>query len=242
MEDRPPTVAQPPKITGTMPPVPAFKPSGSALLVLLVLGLGATGCGSQHKAHTQSNQPAPAATTPSTSARDCNAMGINPARMREGTCTHAGVTYVIVDENHTLKLHTLTAALTGIRSAKSLSGARPAVAQGRFVVASIKLTNRLELPQSFDKSGTRQAELILEGTVYPEDARVEASAPGSCLGAKTSLALNRDQVCQVLFDVPPAAATHLGQHGSGDLYLVDFGSDLAGSIPPQVVGQIRLYH
>jgi hypothetical protein len=161
--------------------------------------------------------------------------------MREGTCTHAGITYVIVDENHTLKLNTLTATLTGIRSARSLTGPSPAVAQGKFVIASIRLTNRLELPQTFDKSGTRQAELILEGTVYPEDARAETASANSCLAAKVSLASNKQESCDILFDVPRAAAAHLGQHGSGDLYLVDFGSDLASSIAPQVVGQIRLY-
>jgi hypothetical protein len=41
--------------------------------------------------------------------------------------------------------------------------------------------------------------------------------------------------------VPARSAADIGKHGSGDLYVVDFGSDLASSIPPQTVGQIRLY-
>lgn len=162
--------------------------------------------------------------------------------MREGTCTHAGVTYVIVDENHPLKLHTLTTTLIGVRTASSLPGTQPTVAQGKFVIASIRITNRLELAQAFDRSGTRQAELNLEGTVYPEDVRVErAGAANSCVAARAPLGPGKSETCEVIFDVASAAAAHLGQHASGDVYLVDFGSDLGGSIPPQVVGQIRLY-
>jgi hypothetical protein len=46
----------------------------------------------------------------------------------------------------------------------------------------------------------------------------------------------------VVFEVPAQSAADLGKHGRADLYVVDFGSDLAGSPPPQTVGQIRLYH
>jgi hypothetical protein len=46
----------------------------------------------------------------------------------------------------------------------------------------------------------------------------------------------------VIFDVPKGAATDLGKHGSGDLYVVNFGSDLASGTFPQTIGQIRLYH
>jgi hypothetical protein len=163
--------------------------------------------------------------------------------MREGTCTHAGITYAIVDENHTLKLHTLTARLIGVRRVRSLTGRHPATAKGTFVVASISVTNRLSLPQTFEGSGTQQAQVILAGTVYSEDVAVERkSDPNSCLSAKVSLARGRRETCQVIFDVPTGAAAQLGKHGSGDLYLVDFGSDLNGSISPQTVGQIRLYH
>ncbi|MBV8430005.1 MAG: hypothetical protein JO244_02500, partial [Solirubrobacterales bacterium] len=48
--------------------------------------------------------------------------------------------------------------------------------------------------------------------------------------------------CDVIFAVPANSVSDLGKHGSGDLYVVDFGSDLAASNAPQTVGQIRLYH
>jgi hypothetical protein len=212
-------------------------------LVLLAAALSAAGCGSQHR--TATHAATASSTTKSTAASrtDCNTLGINPTHMGEGTCTHAGITYVIVDENHTLKLHTLTASLRGLQAVTSLSGAEPAAAQGKFVIASVRITNRLELPQTFDRSGTRQAEMILAGTIYPEDARDETkSAPRSCLAAHVSLAPKKSEVCDVVFAVPTAAAARLGRHGSGDLYLVDFGSDLSAGNAPQVVGQIRLYH
>lgn len=163
--------------------------------------------------------------------------------MREGTCTHAGITYVIVDENHELKLHSLTAKLNEIRVENALAGSHPAGAGGKFLVVSITVSNRLELPQSLDRDGTQQTGLILDGTVYKEDSSVErASDIHSCLSRSTPIAAGKSETCDVIFEVPASSAADLEKHGSGDLYVVDFGSDLAGSIPPQTVGQIRLYH
>lgn len=211
-------------------------------LALLAAALSAAGCGGQHSTTTHARTATRTTASTSASPRDCDKLGINPTGMREGTCTHAGLTYVIVDENHPLKLRTLTATLTRIRAASSLPGTQPTVAQGKFVITSIRITNRLELPQAFDRTGTRQAELNLEGTVYPEDVGAErAGLANACVAAKTPIVPGKSETCSVLFDVASAAARHLGQHASGDLYLVDFGSDLGGSIPPQVVGQIRLY-
>lgn len=218
---------------------------GAALVavVLVAAGCGASKNKSDTHRTTTGTPTTTAATSTTGSSTDCDTLGINPQGMREGTCTHAGLTYVIVDENHTLKLHTLTAHLNTVRTATSLSGTTPATAQGKFVVLALKLTNRLELPQTFDNSGTQQAGLILAGTVYKEDTSAEsASDPESCLADRTPIGPNKSRICQVIFDVPTSAAADLGKHGSGDLYLVDFGSDLSGSISPQTVGQIRLYH
>jgi len=211
-------------------------------LVLMAAGLLSAACGSSSKPATQKTASGTTSTsTTSASATDCNRLGINPTQMREGTCTHAGITYVIVDENHTLKLHTLTARLNGVHTAPSIIGA-PASTQERFVVASITLTNRLELAQSFDKTGTQQAGLILDGTLYKEDTGVESRTDTkSCRGGTASIAQGKSAVCEVVFKVPAASARDLSKHGRGDLYLVDFGSDLSGSIVPQTVGQIRLY-
>jgi hypothetical protein len=214
-------------------------------VVVAIVALFTAACGSKSNTASQTASASTPPTTPATassSGTDCNTLGINPTQMREGTCTHAGITYVIVDGDHSLKLRTLTAKLSGVRTATSLTGSEPATSQGRFVIVSITITNRTQLAQTFDKSGTQQAGLILDGTVYKEDAGVEThSDPKSCLSAAVSLASGQTQSCQVDFDVPTASAGDLGKHGRADLYLVDFGSDLSGSIAPQTVGQIRLY-
>jgi hypothetical protein len=211
--------------------------------VLVVGGLVVVGCGGkgQTASHTTATTT-PAASTPTSTAAsstDCNTLGINPTEMREGTCTHAGITYTIVDENHTLKLHTLWAKLNQIHSTGVWQGRS---AQGKFVVASLAITNRLELPQTFDARGTQQAGLILEGTVYKEDGTAEqAAGSAGCVSKGMRIPPGKSVICDVIFDVPASSAADIGKHGSGDLYIVDFGSDLAGSIPPQAVGQIRLY-
>jgi len=210
--------------------------------VLVVAAVLAAGCGSPAKtvSHpTTSTESTPTTATTSTSSTDCNTLGINPTKMREGTCTHAGITYVIVDMNHTLKLHTLSAKLDGIHTTTSANGT---TAQGSLVVPAITITNHLELPQTFDASGTQQAGLILNGTVYMEAGAAEKSDPASCLNKGVRIPAGRSDTCDVIFEVPASSAADLGKHGSGDLYIVDFGSDLAGSISPQTVGQIRLYH
>jgi hypothetical protein len=222
-------------------------------LVLLAGALLAAGCGSKAKTVSQTTATTastPTASTPTSSttttpaaATDCNTLGINPTGMREGTCTHAGTTYVIVDENHTLKLRTLSVKLVKIRTPSTLTGSKSATAQGRFIVASLTIDNRLELPQIFDAAGTQQAGLILDGTVYKEDAAAEnGSDSASCLSQSMRIPAGQSETCDVIFDVPASSAADLGKHGSGDLYIVDFGSDLAGGTPPQTVGQIRLYH
>jgi hypothetical protein len=172
-------------------------------------------------------------------------MGINPTGMREGTCTHAGITWTIVDEFHTLNLKTLSAKLIDVRTTKSLASTTAAsTANGDFLVATVTLTNKLAAPQTFDSAATQQAGLILDGAVFKEatDAENEADAT-SCLKLHSSpIQPGASLTCDVIFDVPTSAAADLGKHGSGDLYLVNFGSDLAGSVYPQAIGQIRLYH
>lgn|GEM_PF-6629848 len=214
------------------------------LALCLCLGLAVAGCGGGRQTSTarstKTDQLAPSTTTAST---DCNALGINPTQMREGTCTHAGITYTIVDEDHTLRLQTLWARLDGVRAVSSLGGGTVNAAGGRFIVASVTVTNRLPSPQGFDKDGTQQAGLILGGALFKEDVSAERQAdPTSCLNRdRVPIQPGKSQTCDVIFLVPAAAAAQLGRHGSGDLYLVDFGSDLAAGSPPQRIGQIRLY-
>jgi hypothetical protein len=218
-------------------------------LVLLGAALMAAACGGQSKpttqAHSQTTADAPprtATTTPASRLGDCNALGINPIGMREGTCTHGGITYVIVDEDHTLKLPTLWGSLSGIHTAKTLTNdAAVATAQGQFLIATLGINNKLATPQTFDPGHTQQAGLILDGAVYKEDPEAENADSDSCLRQNGPIQPGGTVTCDVIFDLPASAAADLGKRGSGDLYLVNFGSDLSGSTLPQMVGQIRLY-
>jgi hypothetical protein len=220
------------------------------MVVPVAAALIAVACGGQSRttthAQTQTTADAPARTTTATPATvgDCNALGINPTGMREGTCTHGGITYVIVDEDHTVKLRTLSGSLSGIHIAKSLmNDAAVATAHGDFLVATLSITNELAHQRTFDRGHTQQTGLILDGTVYKEDVGGENADPNSCLRQKGGPIRPGDTLtCDVVFDVPGSAAADLGKHGSGDLYLINFGLDLSGSTLPYTVGQIRLYH
>lgn len=220
-------------------------------LVLLAVALTVAACGGQSKTSTRTQSrttaDAPPSTTRSTPAPrfgDCNALGINPIGMREGACTHGGITYVIVDEDHTLELPTLWGSLSGIHMAKSLTNdAAVATTQGQFVIASLGITNKLSAPKTFDQAHTQQAGLILGGAVYKEDPQAENADSNSCLRQSGGPIQPGDtKTCDVIFEIPASASADLGKHGSGDLYLVNFGSDLSSSTLPHTVGQIRLYH
>jgi hypothetical protein len=205
----------------------------------------AAACGGGGKTTATVHSASTATTSPaaSGSATDCNRLGINPTGMREGTCTESGTTYVIVDENHTLKLHTLSAHLQGVRADTALGGSSSTTPNGKFVVLALALTNRLPVAQIFDAAGTQQAALLLRGTIYNEDTSAEhGSDPNSCLKhAGSQIPAGHTVTCDVVFNVPAAAAADFGKHGSGDIYLVDFGVDLSGNTPARTIGQIRLY-
>lgn len=218
-----------------------------ASIVVTTAALLATACGGAKpaaKAPAPSSPTTSSTTAASTSSKDCSALGIDPSKMREGTCTHGGYTWVVVDETHTLKLNTLRATLAGIRTTKVLaSGSSTAATSGDFVVVSVNLTNELPAPQTFDQAGAQQAGLILGGAVFKEAVAAESKADASsCLKHHgTPIRAGQTATCDVIFDVPTRAAADLGKHGGGDLYLVNFGSDLAGGVLPQTIGQIRLY-
>jgi hypothetical protein len=215
------------------------------LLAAMAAGCGGNGAGTT-KTHAATSPPPSASVTTTTAGSgpaDCNALGINPQGMREGTCTHAGITWTIVDEDHTLKLKTLWGRVTGVRSAKTVTGASAGTtANGDFVIPSVVITNKLQSPQTFDGSGSQQAGLILDGAVFREAVSAEQADARSCQTRGKQIPPGQGVTCDVIFDVPAHAAGDLGKHGSGDLYLVNFGSDLAGSVLPQTIGQIRLYH
>lgn len=232
-------------------------------IIALTIAVVAAGCGGKSTSattHASTTTASTAATTPASTAAtttastssptttaassiDCNTLGINPTSMREGTCTHNGLTYVIVDENHTLRLHSLTSSLRAVHSAKSLSGSGgSATAQGQFVIVSLTITNRLSAAQALDQRHTQQFGLILDGALFKEDVGAETGADAhSCVASNAAIQPGKSETCDALFDVPASSTADLGKHGSGDVYVVDFGSDLAASIAPMTIGQIRLY-
>jgi hypothetical protein len=152
---------------------------------------------------------------------------------------------VIVDQNHTLRLSTLSAKLAGVTTSKTVTGATAtSAATGEFVTAALTITNKLHAPQSFDHAQTQQAGLILAGAVFKEAVAAESQSGADACRKHDATAIEpgKSMTCDVIFDVPAGAAADVGRPGSGDLYLVNFGSDLAGRVVPQTIGQIRLYH
>src|SRR4051794_20066002 len=131
-----------------------------AIVALGLAGLVIAGCGSSKTVTKTVGAPptAPVSTPTATTTPDqqpvdnsCDALGINRAQRKEGTCIdRSGVKVTVVDKTSTLKLKTLTARFVGSRMASSLGDPGfTKTASGTYVVITIAVTNRLDTPVSF---------------------------------------------------------------------------------------------
>jgi len=171
----------------------------------------------------------------------CDALGINPEELNEGSCTSKGQDLVVVNKETTLKLDQLTARLVSISTADTLKGSSfgPKSASGVFVIARVELTNLTSAPQTYDTFGDATA-LTLGGDYYSEDFNVEnGAATDSFVWRSKELQPHESMEGTLVYDVPANAVSHL--ETDGNLGLVNFRDD-SGVGSPKELGLIRTYH
>lgn len=185
-----------------------------------------------------------AATSTTAAAADptsCDAKGIDPQQLRQGTCVTKGVTFTVVNKGSVLRMHSLTASLNGIRAADSLSSdVSSATASGMFVISSLTVTNRLDSPQTFDQIGTAQTQLLLGRQTFTENFDAEnGNDPQSCVSKDDAgIQPGESLTCDVIFDVPTSSLAKLTTNGN--ISITNFGDDIASSGGP--FGVFRTYH
>jgi hypothetical protein len=228
------------------------------LALIVFLGGLAASCGSGSVKTVTKTTIAPTPTVTATTSTqatgsagglpDCVKGGFNEHQLKQGTCLYDRRTETIVDKATLLRLKSLTAKLDGITEQNSLSSGfgQSAVANGKFVVLTITLTNRLDTPQQW-QSG--QADLFVAvgatgGKNYSEDFNAENGPDqNSCLWKAGSIGSGGIQpaessTCDVVFDIPQILSP---THSGSGLFIENFGE--ADTLNPTMpVGDIRLYH
>jgi hypothetical protein len=168
--------------------------------------------------------------------RQCSADGIDPAGgTQEGSCRLGAVKLTIVNAPNVLHTPVLDAKLTGVSTAKSISGRtsfdRPKRARGTYVAVAFQLNNTGDQPLEFLDS-----KLIVDGKTYSADSGVDFYVnPHDPLplqpGEKATL--------RAAFDVPPAVADRARAAGALSLPAARYeGSNSLDDSAAQ--GRIRL--
>jgi hypothetical protein len=208
------------------------------LAILALLAAVAAGCGGSGK--EQSTIPLQLSKLPSSPG--CKRSGISTRAARPGTCTAGGTKFTVADRTGSLRLNGYTARLSGIRQASNL-GSRAAAnftPDGKFVVATLRVTNSGSKPLQFDRAANLGF-LLAGGTEYQEVPGAEKELHDSFSAHGPTIKPGGVGTGTIVFDPPADRANKAGGKGS---YLVLLNPEDAGNGLPHLgtpaIGLIRL--
>ena len=144
----------------------------------------------------------------------------------------------------TLHLASLDASVTGVRTAKSLydsAAASTAVANGMFVIVTLRVVNNSGHPATFDDGGYQsQALLNVNDQTYQEDSHAEIYGDTqSPFGQNSPVSPGEAVSYDLVFDVPPSVANSITGNSRAGLVVANYGVDMSISMP-STVGLITL--
>lgn len=172
---------------------------------------------------------------------DCDALGINPQERREGSCVSDGQAFEVVNRGSKLRLAELNARLLDIETTKTVSSEYldPVEASGTYVIATLDVENKMNVPQSFDPMGDHAA-LFLDGNIFTEDFEAANTLETSFLYDSKPIQPKSSRTGAVVFDIPNRFLPELDR--AGNVAILNF-SELSGFTdaydPPEVIGVIR---
>lgn len=173
---------------------------------------------------------------------DCDALGINRAERKEGTCREGGRRYTVVNRDSTVRLKELDARLLSIETpgptlSNDLGTER---ANGTFVIVRLAVTNKLHAPVSFEDGIDPQVYLLLDDSMYtPHFDAANGVVEDSFVWQGEEIQPKTTQEGAVIFDVPRNAVKDLER--SGNIQILNF-SDVDRNRPRLPVGVIRTYN
>jgi hypothetical protein len=170
----------------------------------------------------------------------CEKKGIDPDRLRQGTCIADGQKFVVVNRGGTIKLHALEATVLGTRFARQLD---PKLGRLQFdqlyYVVRLRVKNKLRVPMGFDWQN-RQATLLTGGEGAHDDISSTYVRGVSFPLSDRSIRPGRERVASVVFVVKNTLRlTERNRARGPELQIVD-PNEIAKRYP-SLAGQIRLF-
>jgi hypothetical protein len=230
-------------------PAPLFAPVGFpvtltigamrlpvALMVLVAVALIAAGCGGKKQRATASI---------SAGTSQCDEMGITTSPAREGVCEVKGFTISVANKAHWLHVGEYDVRLVGLRTATALhTGAgRPLRANGKFVIGTLTVKNKLDVPRAFNERSTLVS-LRVDKKNFTEDRDAEGSSIDSFRLHGRVMQPDETDTGTIVFDLPAEHAKNLYARGS-DLVFINFSGESSGypasGNAPQRLGYLRLW-
>jgi Domain of unknown function (DUF4352) len=204
-----------------------------ALLVAVAAGCG--GSGKQENTIPLQLSKLPRSTT-------CVKKGISTRAGRAGTCVARGTRITVANRNGELAMKGYSVRLVGLRRAKNL-GSRASsnfTPDGKFVVATLRVTNSGSKPLRFDRAANL-GYLLAGGTEYQEVPGAENEVRDSFPVHGPTIDPGKSASGTLVFDPPASQARKAGVKGS---YLVFLSPEDAGNGLPRLgtpaIGLIRL--
>lgn len=176
-------------------------------------------------------------------AQDCNVLGINSIKLREGACTEGGAKLKVVNKDTTLTLPQLSAHYNGYTTASTISSdVGSEAANGTFIIVSLTITNRTDSPVSVEPDGFLLTLTPKNRTkTYTHDFDAENEPGSSFVWNSDELQPDQSQTGTVVYDVPTKYASEIAR--SGNLEVLQFSDASAFSDSPEKrVGIIRTYN
>src|SRR4051812_24438187 len=170
--------------------------------------------------------------------KDCDALGINRTRLREGNCASNGRKLKVVNRGTTLRLRELTVRLRDIAPTRTIPRPYAPPLVGSWGGPHVTKKNRLYAPVSFD--GSDMFTLTLGKRRYtPDFDAMNTGTDDALIGA--DLQPDQRMTGAVVFDVAKRRWHALGT--SGNLLVLQFSDAADNSRPAKKrIGVIRTYH
>jgi hypothetical protein len=196
---------------------------GLALLTMLI------GCGGNDE-----DTSAERATVPS-----CESRGINRVEGEQGTCVRDGVKYTVVDRDQTLKLEELDATLIGVDTARTLRIKKNelARAKGRYVILTLRVKNKLDMPARFGGPGFGQVLLGDGSRQFTEES--SAVHREDTFSTRGGIPPGETETAKMILETPAAFARELEER-KASLAIANF-KDAGAVEATNRLGIIRLW-
>jgi hypothetical protein len=212
------------------------------VVVTVLVAAAAAGCGGSKTTAPKKHATA----SVSAGASDCDAKGITTSAAREGVCDVKGFTISVANRAHRLSVGEYDVRFVGLRTVTTLHtrSGRTLRANGKFVIVTLSVKNKLSAPRAFDQRSALVS-LLVDKKNFTEnrDAEGDPSIDSFRLRGRV-MQPDETDTGTIVFDLPAEHANNVYARGS-DLVFINFSGESSGypasGNAPQRLGYLRLW-